>query len=60
MSDRERVIEMLDDFGVVWREEDGRVVVEAQTGPKNVGYVGFVTAISFDEDGNFQSWGCWE
>jgi hypothetical protein len=66
VSDQQTLEAMLNRAGIVWtvREDlnDAAVVLEvlAKDGPKNLGYIGFVSHLGFDEDGSLLNWGCWE
>lgn len=67
-TDRQELEELFDRFGIVFREgEDyevhpglNAIVVETDSGPKNIGYMDFVAVFSFDEGGNFVHVGVWE
>lgn len=65
MTDRELLIAMLDRAGVAW-EVEGRldrpdiVVIEAQAGQKNEGYMGFVAKFHFAPNGALAKVGVWE
>lgn len=59
-ADYERLKALLTDFDVVFSEGVGAITIEAQTGPKNKGYTGFVAIFSFEEDGSFSDVGLWE
>ena len=69
MTDRQRLIDLLDNWGVGYRHapsldlkeepDEGDVVIEAYLG--NVeGYSGFYTVFEFNDDGTFRSVGIWE
>lgn len=51
-TDREKMTSLLDEWGVHYTEDQGDIVLEAQT-EKVMGYIGFETLIMFDEDGSF-------
>lgn len=70
MTDLERWRVWLAEFGIVFEEEIFRdadripagttLAIEANTGPKNDGYTGFMTVVKFDRDGVFVSIGAYE
>lgn len=68
-TDHERLVALLDEFGVKWQrngpyasdpEEPNSVYVIAKKGPRQDGYSDFYTELTFTEDGDFVCWGCWE
>lgn len=65
MTDKERLIALLTDFGVEFSLGEGAfgeeaVIIESKTGPKNVGYAGFQAVFEFFGNGNFEEVGIWE
>lgn len=61
-TDFETIKALFDRAGIKYEADEGlrSIVVEAKTGPKNLGYIGFVTQMDFDADGNLNTIGCWE
>lgn len=58
-TDREKLKNLLTEFGVGFEEDDNCVTCE--TGHAKVGgYIGFFTVFEFDHDGNFVSIGVGE
>ena len=51
-TDREKMTDLLDEWGVHYTEDQGDIVLEART-EKVMGYIGFETLIMFDADGSF-------
>lgn len=62
MTDKETLINLFDKVGIVYTNDTklNEITVEAKTGPKNLGYMCFLSAYSFDKEGNLLSVGCWE
>lgn len=65
MTDLDKLKSLLDEWEVPY-EEDGNVI-SLQAEPYNyhedakvIGYAGFVTDVSFDDDGKFRRIGIWE
>jgi hypothetical protein len=61
-TDKERLVELLNDFGVEFDEEEaGRdIVLRAKKHEKVQGYTGFAAVWTFDRDGKFRGVGIWE
>ena len=54
---------LLDKWGVPYEQEDNAIMLEADAwseDAKVTGYSGFVTHVTFDEDGRFRRIGIWE
>ena len=67
MNDKERLVALLRDFGVGFKEEEttskGENIIQVvcEQGSDRVGgYRGFLTAFEFDRDGTFKTMGAWE
>jgi hypothetical protein len=65
MTDKEAYKELLARTGVVFQEDEwgiSSLTIHATEGPeaKNDGYMGFVTALLFDDDGTLTKFGIWE
>lgn len=64
MTHKEQLRKIFREAGIVVSEEtDGighNLVIKAEAGPKNTGYGGFVTVLSFDEDDKLVEVGLWE
>jgi hypothetical protein len=53
MTDRKKLIELLDSAGIEWGEDGEDIVVYS-------GYVGFFTDFEFDANGKLLKMGAWE
>jgi hypothetical protein len=61
MTDIDRLKILLDEWEVPYIEENCVVTLQVgDTNDKLTGYLGFVTCITFDEDGKFKHIGIWE
>ena len=61
MTDKDKLIDLLDYFGIVYSEDmENTITIESKTGEKNKGYTGFVCDWNFSEDGQFFNVGIWE
>lgn len=63
MSDKEKLVALLEEFGVGFVEEQtarGIEIVCEQGASKVGGYGGFVTIFKFSVDGEFLEMGAWE
>ena len=61
MTDKEKLCNVLTEFGVEWREkEDGIKCGGFNTYAKIDGYGGFYTMFEFDDKGKFIQMGAWE
>lgn len=59
MSDKEKLLNLLKDFGVEFREVDG--AIECHEGmEKVVGYSCFYVQFTFNDDGSFANLGAYE
>ena len=74
--DKDQIIMILDRAGVTyepalrmtfneerhqWENLPGsEIVITAGDGDANIGYSGFFSVLTFDEEGSLQSWGNWE
>lgn len=59
-TDKQRLMDLLDEWDVVYKSEPFVVFVDAKTGPKNRGYQGFYAEFNFGPDGDFEYLGVWE
>lgn len=61
MTDKDKLIKLLTEFGVEWREkEDGIKCGGYKDRNKITGYSGFYTLFEFYSDGSFMQMGAWE
>lgn len=60
MTDKDKFKALLDELGVTYEEEDNSLMLYAGVNDHVVGYDGFVTDVSFTEDGTFRWIGVWE
>jgi hypothetical protein len=75
MTDRQDLITLLDRFGIVYetaenkgsawdrwdfKDTDRTIIIEADAGDRNQGYMGFWTEWAFDDTDNFTKIGIWE
>lgn len=62
MTDLDKLKSLLDEWEVPYEEEENVIMLEAGMWKegKVIGYAGFVTHVSFDEDGKFSRIGIWE
>lgn len=63
MTDLDRLKTLLDEWEVPYEEEGKVISLEADawdTDAKVIGYSGFVTCVTFDENGGFRRIGIWE
>lgn len=59
-TDKEKLIELLTEFGVGFELEENNRVVCTQGKDKVDGYHLFYTTFDFDKDGKFTEMGAWE
>lgn len=59
MTDREKLIALLTEFGVGFTEGEGSIFCESGSS-KVEGYIGFYTSFQFDSTGNFIGMGAYE
>ena len=61
MTDKEKLCNLLTEFGVGWREiKEGVKCGGYHKYEKITGYYGFYTLFEFDDDGKFLQMGAWE
>jgi hypothetical protein len=63
MTDLDKLKSLLDEWEVPYEEEDNAITLEANQwddDAKVTGYSGFVTHVTFDENGGFRRIGIWE
>jgi len=61
MTDKEKLVQLLQEFGVGCREKPEGIKVGGYNKYKKVsGYSGFYTLFEFDKVGNFVRMGAWE
>lgn len=64
MTDVDKLKSLLDEWEVPYEEEDNVIMLEADAwrpeSAKVTGYDGFVTHVTFDENGGFRQIGIWE
>lgn len=68
MTDLETLKQILTRAGVVFVEQESNdegvpgmdVIIKEGQGPNNLGYMSFVTILSFSQDGSLKTVGAWE
>lgn len=61
MTDKEKLTNILTEFGVEWREKPDGIRCGGYAARERVtGYHGFYTLFEFYEDGTFKQMGAWE
>jgi hypothetical protein len=60
MTDKEKLVKLLREFGVGFDDSCKTEIVCEQGEEKVEGYCGFHTAFKFHEDGSFEHMGAWE
>jgi hypothetical protein len=61
LTDLDKLKTLLDEWEVPYEEEDNVIMLEAgHDDSKVIGYGGFVTHVTFDENGGFRRIGIWE
>lgn len=59
MTDKEKLLKLLTEFGVGYEDKGPEVVCESGSG-KVIGYAGFYTVFHFDGQGRFTNMGAFE
>lgn len=64
MTDLDKLKSLLDEWAVPYEQDGNVIILEADpydySDSKVIGYTGFVTHVSFDDDGKFRRIGIWE
>lgn len=63
MTDRDRLILLLEEYRVVWSKpspDSNSIIIENRTGPRNKGYAKLLVEFSFREDGSFIEMGIYD
>jgi hypothetical protein len=62
-TDKQKLIDLLNDFGIKFREESRTITINVDRDSKDSkvsGYSGFFTEFEFDKNGKFEDMGVWE